>query len=55
MSRTYKDRRRAKVLRMKQKRRNDKIKVGKANELIRVANLRENNYWEKGHTIRAEV
>lgn len=47
MSRTYKDRRRAKVLRMKEKRRNAKIKDGKEAELVRVAELRESDYWRR--------
>ncbi len=47
MSRTYKDSRRAKVLRMKQKRSNEKIKVGKEKELLRVIELRKNDYWRR--------
>lgn len=47
MSRTYKDRHRAKRLRMKQKYTNEKIVAGKEAELIRVAELRKNDYWTR--------
>ncbi len=47
MSRTHKDSRRAKVLRRKQKRSNDKMRVGKEKELLRVAELRKNDYWRR--------
>lgn len=47
MSRTYKDRRRAKALRMKQKRSNAKMQVGKEMELSRMSELRKNDYWQR--------
>lgn len=47
MSRTYKDRRRAKALRLKQKRSNQKMQAGKEAELARVAELKKNDYWTR--------
>ena len=47
MSRTHKDSKKAKKLRMKQKRTNKKIKTGKEKELLRVAELRNNDYWTR--------